>query len=138
MDYRAYHFVEPGLSRVIDSAIASLSKRAWTLLVAPDECLDGVHVWQELLRETHIESEWLGAVMHPDYSGSGGYRLTDGSLLDHHYLAVGPALALFDPTGWQKTIRDDGGPSLERYVTSSPGGVDVTFLRWRSARLAAT
>ena len=137
MDHRRYHFLEPGIAQAIDSLIASASALVWTLLVAPDECLDAVHVWQELLREAQIESEWLGDVIQPDYSGPGGYRLSDGSLLGHHYLAVGPALALFDPTGWQRAIRDDGGPRLGRYVTSSPGGVDVTFLQWRSLRSAA-
>jgi stage V sporulation protein SpoVS len=133
-----YHFLEADAPTEVRRLIARLARPAWEGLSDPQECTTATAVWDRLIRAMGHPCQVLGATLdNRSFRGPGGYRLHGGTLLAHLFLAVGPQLTLFDPTGLQRTIRDDGGPDLGRYIESSPGGQDVHFIDWREKALAS-
>jgi hypothetical protein len=68
--------------------------------------------------------------MDPTWHVGGGYLVPgDTELRDHHWLAIGMELFLFDPTAAQ--FAASGALSLDHYIVSD----GRTFEAWRRARL---
>lgn len=62
---------------------------------------------------------------------SGGYELATGEVVDHHFLAVGAELALFDPTAGSAHIGHTADVSLNRYIVAD----GTPFPEWRGGLL---
>jgi hypothetical protein len=95
-------------------------------------CTTAVAAWARVLAAAEVQAVVLGRGLDNIAWTEGGGYLVPGeiALRDHHWLAVGSGLWLFDPTAAQ--FHDVAPPRLERYVVVD-GRV---FVAWRTAELA--
>lgn len=90
-------------------------------------CLAAVGVWAPCLRARGVRCEQLGRQLILGMAEAGGYRQTTGEVVDHHFLAVGDELALFDPTAGSAHIGHTTDMPLDRYLVAD----GTSFPEWR-------
>jgi hypothetical protein len=129
-----YHFLEPVASERVRAFIGEIAATAWAELTQPgmgvDNCLAAVGVWARHLQGARIPHEHLGRQLTLGKPEAGGYQLPTGEVVDHHFLAVGDELALFDPTAGSEHIGHRADLSLDRYLVAD----GTTFPEWRRSR----
>jgi len=132
VDPTADHWLEPGAPAEVASAIArhavEVQKRLGAVGTGGPDCLTTRDAWADVFEADSIECRKLGHTLDK-YRGRdpGGYLVPgEDKPRDHHWLAVGPDLTLFDPT-WGWVFRDFGPPSLDRYITDD----GRPFEQWR-------
>lgn len=129
------HFLEPVASQPVRDLISRIAGRVWAELNQPgmglDNCLAAVGVWARELRAAGIPHEHLGRQLILGKPEIGGYQLPTGEVVDHHFLAVGDELALFDPTAGSDHIRHRADMPLDRYLVAD----GTPFPEWRRLQL---
>jgi hypothetical protein len=133
-----YHFLEDIAPRAVRSSIDDSADAVWLQLSrpgigGPDNCLSAQVVWAKVLLERGHRVNLLGSGMVIGLAASGGYRTSNGEVVDHHFLAVGDNLTLFDPTAGSEHIRHAAGMPLDRYVVAD----GRPFPEWRRTQLVA-
>ena len=133
VDPTADHWLEPGAPAEVASAIArhagEVQKRLGAVGTGGPDCLSTRDAWVDVFEADSIECRKLGHTLDR-YRGRdpGGYLVPgEDKPRDHHWLAVGPRLSLFDPT-WGRYFRQFGTPPLDRYVTDD----GRPFEQWRA------
>jgi hypothetical protein len=133
---RRHHFLEPVASDQIRSLIRTKAPSVWASLSRPGSggplmCTTAVATWARVLAAAAVRTEMLGrGIDNISWTEGGGYLVPgEAAPRDHHWLAVGPGLWLFDPTAAQ--FRLLAPASLERYVVHD----GRSFVAWRSAEL---
>jgi len=122
-DGTQHHFIEDRASADVRSVIAGRRFVVWARMRSPDNCLEATGFWYMEFRAAGVPCVPLG---RGSLSDAGGYlRSDDGGVDVHHFLAVGPERALFDPTASQ--FHDDGPITLDRYLVYD----GTPFPRWR-------
>lgn len=121
-DIASPHFLEDRASSEVRSLISDRRSRVDALLLRPGgggllNCLSATGLWTQQFAMAGIRAIHLGQSTDTTIGRTrGGYLMPgEAELRDHHWLAVGDNLALFDPTAAQYS--DLGPPSLARYVT---------------------
>ena len=95
------------------------------------DCLSTRDIWFDVFESETIPVRKLGRTMGPYYAELGGYLVPgEAKPRDHHWLAVGSGLTLFDPT-WGRHFREYGPPTTERYITDD----GQPFEDWRRREL---
>ncbi len=122
MDCTHLHFLEGRASPAVRNLISQHARRVWEIARNPENCLEMSIHWLRVFEGARVYSVMLG---RSGGSDAGGYRLSDGIITDHHFLAVGAERALFDPTAGQ--FRADGLPALDRYLVHD----GRSFAEWR-------
>jgi len=124
-DPARYHFLEPGAPEDVRRAIFNNADHVAARLRNLTNCLEAVMTWSQVLAAAGIPHALLG---RQGTSDRGGY-LEPGSdkTTDHHYLAIGHGLYLFDPTAGQF----EQPVTLERYVVAD----GTPFVKWRIQQL---
>ncbi len=97
----------------------------------PANCLAAQIIWAGHLGAARIRFELLGSQNVLGSLELGGYRIPSGELVDHHFLAVGEGLALFDPTARAEHIGHTPEMPLDRYVVAN----GTPFPAWRHRQL---
>jgi hypothetical protein len=135
-DPRRYHFVELGAPEDLVALIDAEAQRVSDYLNEPGRggllmCIAAVGEWQRILEEAGWQVFSEGKqLLKPGYTMYGGYQLSDAPAPeDHHWLVVGPAMTLFDPTAGQ--YAEFGPPAMERYIASD----GLPFVESRRRRL---
>jgi hypothetical protein len=126
------HWLEPGAPAEVADAIArhatEVQEKLSVVGTGGLDCLSTRDAWADVFEGESIQFRQLGHTVDK-YRGRdpGGY-LVPGEVKprDHHWLAVGPCLTLFDPT-WGRYFRELGPPSLDRYITDD----GRPFEEWR-------
>jgi hypothetical protein len=120
-----YHYVEPGTPPSIRDAISMVASAVARDSRDLTNCLDMACRWSQVLTAMDIVNIQLG---RQGLGDQGGYLEPDATgTSDHHWLAVGQGLHLFDPTAGQFTAPVEVG----RYFVADGTG----FLRWRAQQL---
>jgi hypothetical protein len=83
------------------------------------------------LESAGILHDQLGRQLILGQAEAGGYQLPSGEVVDHHFLAVGDELALFDPTPGSTHIGHTAGVPIDCYLAAD----GTPFTAWRRARL---
>jgi hypothetical protein len=132
VDPTADHWLEPGAPAEIVSAIArhaaEVHERLSAVGTGGSNCLSTQEAWADVFEAESIEYWRLGHSVDK-YRGRdlGGYLVPgEDRPRDHHWLAVGSRLSLFDPT-WGEYYREFGAPSLDSYICDD----GRTFPVWR-------
>ncbi len=138
-DVSRFHYVEPVASSRIRTFIEEAAPFVWLDLSrpgmgGPDNCLAAQAIWARHLANAGVLFELLGSQSGLGFSALGGYRLSTGELVDHHFLALGEELALFDPTAGAEHIGHTGETPLDAYVVAD----GTPFPEWRRRRLGQT
>lgn len=121
-DVASPHFLEDRASHEVRSLISDRRSRVDALLLRPGgggllNCLSATGLWSQQFAMAGVRAIHLGQSTDLTIGKTQGGYLVPGEaeLRDHHWLAVGEHLALFDPTAAQYS--DLGPPSLDRYIT---------------------
>lgn len=100
-----HHFLEPVASDQIRSLIRTNGPTVWASLSrrgsgGPLMCTTAVATWARVLAAAAVRTEMLGrGIDNISWSEGGGYLVPgEAAPRDHHWLAVGPGLWIFDPT----------------------------------------
>lgn len=129
------HFLEPIASNSIRLFLGQTAGRVWDELSQPgmgvDNCLAASAVWARELGSVGIPHDQLGRQLILGQPEAGGYQLASGEVVDHHFLAVGDELTLFDPTAGSTHIGHSAERQLDCYLTAD----GTPFTAWRRARL---
>jgi len=133
VDPTADHWLEPGAPAAVASAIArhavEVQKRLGAVGTGGPDCLTTRDAWADVFEDESIDYWRLGHTVDK-YRGRdpGGFLVPgEDKPRDHHWLAVGPLLTLFDPT-WGRYYREFGTPPLDRYITDD----GRPFEQWRA------
>jgi len=131
-----HHFLEPTMSDQVRSLIRTMAPAVWVSLSRPGSggplmCLSAVATWARVLAAEAVRTEVLGrGIDNFSWTEGGGYLVPgEAAPRDHHWLAVGSGLWLFDPTAAQFQLLAPA--SLERYVVHD----GRSFVDWRTAQL---
>lgn len=133
LDPRLHHYLEDRASRAVRELIDASTIQVWKECEMPGAggyllCLSTVIAWHRRFEQAGIPAVQLGRALDTStWVEAGGYRLRSGAVLDHHFLSVGPELALFDPTAGQSAIAADGPVRIEAYTIHD----GTSFLEWR-------
>lgn len=130
------HYLEATAANAVRAFVEASAEEVWQELSlagmgGPDNCLTAVNLWARRMRNADIPFEQLGSQTTIGLPFAGGYRLTGGQVVDHHFIAVGAELALFDPTAGSRHIGHSADMSLDRYVVAD----GTPFPEWRRRRL---
>ena len=132
-----YHWLEEGAGPEVRTFIALRASTVWEYQSEPGRgspllCLPTVLAWAAEFATAGFHVEQLGRELDNRSWHEGGGYLVPGETKprDHHWLAVGVKLSLFDPTATQFAAY--GSPALDRYIVRD----GRTFPEWRRDRLA--
>ena len=129
------HYLEPVATYSVRMFIRQRAARVWEELSQPgmgvDNCLAACAVWARELASAGIPNEQLGRQLILGQPEAGGYQLPSREVVDHHFLAVGDELALFDPTAGSTHIGHSAERQLDCYLTAD----GTPFTAWRRVRL---
>lgn len=136
LDPTCFHYLESVASPRVRTFIVETAPIVWADLSQPGmggpaNCLAAQSFWAMHLAAARIPFELLGSQTVLGSHELGGYRIPSGELVDHHFLAVGEALALFDPTARAEHIGHTAEMPLDRYVVAS----GAPFPAWRHRQL---
>jgi hypothetical protein len=126
------HWLEPGAPPEIVEAIVrhatEVREKLGHVGTGGPDCLSTREIWIEAFDSESITVLRVGRTMGPNDAELGGYLVSgETKPRDHHWLAVGPQLTLFDPT-WSQFFREFGPPSLDRYIADD----GRPFTEWRA------
>lgn len=131
-DSKRLHFLEAIASGRVRAVVNDDASAVWAELSRPgmggvDNCLAAVGLWAPRFLAKGVRCEQLGRQLTIGIAEEGGYRLPTGKVVDHHFLAVGEELALFDPTAGSTHIGHLTDMPLDRYLVAD----GTPFPEWR-------
>jgi hypothetical protein len=128
-----YHYVELTMPAKLRAVIAARAQAVWDELSRPGAggpllCLTAVAAWKRELLAAGIAVIQQGRGLdNRSWTEAGGYLVQgEEQARDHHWLAIGDGLWLFDPTAGQFADATDRG--LEPYLAAD----GQAFLSWRA------
>lgn len=134
-----HHYLEPGTPSTISTLINARAAVVYAQRSQPGAggyltCLGTVLAWHGELQAAGIHVDQLGrATDNRTWHTGGGYlRPGEAEPSDHHWLAVGDCLWLFDPAA--SNIESNCSPDVSRYIAFD----GRPFPEWRIDRIRSS